>query len=77
MLAALIEEYEEEGFGEGTKDILMAAANSNGKSVLGGGDAISSSEYFNIKDFTFISTGGGASLEYIANGYMACMKELN
>ena len=67
--------YEEEGFGDGTKKILKAASVSNGYTVLGGGDAIASSEYFNIKDFSFISTGGGATLNYIANGYMECMQD--
>jgi len=67
--------YEEDGFEEGTKRILRAASNSNGYTVLGGGDAIASSEYFNIKDFSFISTGGGATLNYIADGKMLCMDE--
>ena len=67
--------YEEDGFGEGTKKILKAAARSNGYTVLGGGDAIASAEYFNITDFTFISTGGGATLNYIADGKMLCMDE--
>ena len=67
--------YEEEGFEEGTKKILKAVSNSNANTVLGGGDAISSAEYFNIHNFTFVSTGGGATLNYIADGNMKCMEK--
>ena len=64
--------YEEEGFQEGTKRILEIVSNSSANTILGGGDAISSSEFFNIKNFTFISTGGGATLKYITDGNMNC-----
>ena len=62
--------YEEEGFEEGTKEILKYVAESKARSVIGGGDAISSSEYFGIKGFDFVSTGGGATLNYLADGYL-------
>ena len=64
--------YEDNRFEDGTKEILNIISSSNAKSVVGGGDAISSMEYFNIKDFTFVSTGGGATLEYIATGKLNC-----
>lgn len=59
--------YENSRFENGTKSILLAISQSSAKSVIAGGDAISSSEHFEIKDFDFISTGGGATLEYIAS----------
>lgn len=67
--------YEEHGFEDGTKEILTAISSSNAKRVIGGGDAIASSEYFNVHDFDFVSTGGGATLSYIAEGQMKCMEE--
>ncbi len=62
--------YEEEGFEEGTKEILSYISSSKAKTVIGGGDALSSAEYFGIKDFDFISTGGGATLNYLADGIL-------
>lgn len=58
--------YEDERFRNGTQRILKAVSESRTISVIGGGDALSASEYFNIKNFYFISTGGGATLYYLA-----------
>lgn len=68
--------YEESGFEEGTKEILSKINSLNANTVIGGGDAISSSEYFNLKHFSFISTGGGATLEYLAEGKMKCFDNI-
>lgn len=58
--------YEKEQFKDGTKNLLDALANVDGKVVIGGGDALASvNKLANKKDYYFISTGGGASLEYI------------
>lgn len=67
--------YEEEGFEEGTHEMLMALNETTAKTIIGGGDAISSAEYFKVDGFDFVSTGGGATLEYIANGHMKCMED--
>lgn len=68
--------YEEQKeFEQGTKEILSAVAASQAKTVIGGGDAISSTEVFNIKGFDFISTGGGATLEYISTNKLKCFEE--
>lgn len=67
--------YEETGFEEGTKEILAKINELNVNTVIGGGDAISSALYFKLKNFTFISTGGGATLEYLAEGKMKCFDE--
>lgn len=67
--------YEEKGFETGTYEMLLALKETKAKTIIGGGDAISSAEYFNVNGFDFISTGGGATLEYIANGQMKCMEE--
>ncbi len=61
--------FENPIFAEGTKAVLVAIADAtkNGAvSVIGGGDSVSAAKSFcNADDFTHISTGGGASLEFI------------
>lgn len=61
--------FENPKFAEGTKDILKAVAEAtkNGAiSVIGGGDSVSAAKKFcSAEEFTHVSTGGGASLEFI------------
>lgn len=61
--------FENPKFAEGTKEVLNAIveATKNGAvSVIGGGDSVSAAKKFcNAADFTHVSTGGGASLEFI------------
>src|SRR5574344_1525223 len=61
--------FENPKFAEGTKAVLQAVvdATKNGAtSVIGGGDSVSAAKkYFKTEDFTHVSTGGGASLEFI------------
>jgi len=55
----------------GTKAILTAIKeNKDAFSVIGGGDTLSAIKMFgfNYSDFSFVSTGGGAMLEYMATG---------
>lgn len=75
FLNGTVGKYEEEGFEDGTKEILNAVSKTEAYSVIGGGDALSSAEYFKINDFSFISTGGGATLNYIATEKLACFEE--
>lgn len=69
--------YELENYENGTKTVLEMVSKSCAYSVIGGGDALSSSEYFNIDDFNFKSTGGGATLDYIAYGKIKCLEDEN
>ena len=61
--------FENPKFAEGTKAVLAAiveATKSGATSVIGGGDSVSAAKKFcNAEDFTHVSTGGGASLEFI------------
>lgn len=67
--------YEDHRFEEGTKNILDICSKASGKVILGGGDALSSADYFNINSLYFKSTGGGATLQYIGTGKLACMED--
>ena len=75
FLNGTVGKYEEEGFEEGTKEILDEVSKTEAYSAIGGGDALSSAEYLKIDNFSFISTGGGATLNYIANEKLACFEE--
>lgn len=59
--------FEFENFSKGTKGILDAlAANEDAITIIGGGDSASAAINFGYEDkFSHISTGGGASLEYL------------
>lgn len=61
--------FENPAFAEGTKAVLKAiveATKDGAISVIGGGDSVSAAKKFcNAEDFTHVSTGGGASLEFI------------
>ena len=61
--------FENPAFANGTKAVLEAVVRATKKgavSVIGGGDSVSAAKKFaNAEDFTHVSTGGGASLEFI------------
>lgn len=58
--------FEFDQFGEGTKAISMAIAESAGFSIAGGGDTLAAVDKFGIEDkVSYISTGGGAFLEFL------------
>lgn len=60
--------YEDMKFATGTRELLQAITQSNALKVVGGGDGVSAVKHFKMEDkFTFLSTGGGATLEYIIN----------
>ena len=61
--------YYEEGFDKGTIALLNAVAGSKATTIIGGGDTAVVVEKLGIADkFTFVSTGGGATLDFLADG---------
>ncbi len=68
--------YEGDGAGA-TKEILKVLAKSKAISIIGGGDTVSLiSEMKLEKKFTFVSTGGGATLDFLANGTLPGIEAL-
>jgi phosphoglycerate kinase len=58
--------FEFDQFADGTEDIARAIAESSAFSIAGGGDTLAAVDKFGIADqVSYISTGGGAFLEYV------------
>jgi phosphoglycerate kinase len=59
--------FEFANFSSGTKVVAQALSEVDGMAVVGGGDSAAAVRKlgFEDRDFGYISTGGGASLEYL------------
>ena len=58
--------FEFDAFGKGTETLAHAIAASNAFSIAGGGDTLAAVEKYKVeKDISYISTGGGAFLEFL------------
>lgn len=58
--------FEIDQFGEGTKTLSLAIAGSDAFSIAGGGDTLAAVDKYQISDkISYISTGGGAFLEFV------------
>ena len=58
--------FEFDQFAEGTKALSLAIADSEGFSIAGGGDTLAAVDKYEIaQQVSYISTGGGAFLEYV------------
>lgn len=68
--------YEDERYKNGTEEILKVLSECNAYKIAGGGDAVASVNKLGFDQaFDFLSTGGGATLEYIAFGSLKCNGE--
>lgn len=67
--------YEE--YPEGTKKLFSLLSLANAKVIVGGGDSASAVKELGYENkFNFVSSGGGATLEYIAEGTLPVFEEL-
>ena len=58
--------FEFDAFGEGTKALALAVAESSAFSIAGGGDTLAAIEKYGVADrIGYVSTGGGAFLEFL------------
>ena len=58
--------FEVDEFSYGTKEITKAIAEMEAYSIVGGGDSVSAiNKFSSLEKFNHVSTGGGASLEYL------------
>jgi phosphoglycerate kinase len=69
--------FEDERFSSGTEAVARAVAASEAVSVVGGGDSVAALQIFGLEgDVSFVSTGGGASLELVELGDLPGLKAL-
>ena len=69
--------FEDARFAAGTRRVARAVAECPGFTVVGGGDSASALEHLGMVDrIDFLSTGGGASLEYIEYGDLPALDAL-
>ena len=67
----------EDGGDKATKIILKEIAKTKAVSIIGGGDTVELISEMKMRDkFTFVSTGGGATLDFLANGTLPGIKAL-
>ncbi|MFD2670992.1 phosphoglycerate kinase [Marinicrinis sediminis] len=70
--------FEIEPFSHGTKAVCQACADTEGYTILGGGDSAAAAEKFGLADqMNHISTGGGASLEFMEGKALPGVVALN
>ena len=69
--------FEIEQFSQGTAEIAKAIAANSGYKIVGGGDTVAVIEKYGISDsISYVSTGGGAFLEFVKNGTLDALEVL-
>lgn len=67
----------ENGWDKGTLMLLKILAKSKTQTIIGGGDTVALVSKLKMEDkFSFVSTGGGATLEYLSKGTLVGIKAL-
>jgi len=68
----------EKGFGKPTEEIIKAISESEAETIIGGGDTTALINDLKIEEkFSFVSTGGGAMLEFLMNETLQGIESLN
>ena len=74
-------DFERRGFEKGTEELARLIAASSARTIIGGGDTIAAVRQAGgdrlLKKFSFVSTGGGAMLEFLAKGTLPGIKALS
>jgi phosphoglycerate kinase len=66
-----------DGYDKASKKLLKALAQSKARVIIGGGDTVALVNKMKLeKSFTFVSTGGGATLDFLAKGTLPGIKVL-
>ena len=69
--------FEIEQFSQGTAEIAKAIEANSGYKIVGGGDTVAVIEKYGISDsISYVSTGGGAFLEFVKNGTLDALEVL-
>jgi phosphoglycerate kinase len=69
--------FEFDKFGEGTKVLAEATASSDAFSVAGGGDTLAAIDKYGVREgISYISTGGGAFLEFVEGKVLPAVEML-
>lgn len=69
--------FENPNFEEGTKTIFEALAKTKARVIIGGGHAVAAASKYNVADkVSYISTGGGAMIEYLSGKKMPALEAL-
>lgn len=68
--------FEDPRYEDGTKKVMQFVYNQSIPTILAGGDIISASHKFKY-NFTYLSTGGGATLEYLEGKRFKTLERLN
>ncbi len=74
--------FEKKPFAAGTKAVAQAVADATAKNhaitIIGGGDSAAAIEQMHLADkVSHVSTGGGASLEFLENGHFSTLDILD
>jgi phosphoglycerate kinase len=69
--------FEFDQFSNGTQSLAKAIEQNSGFKIVGGGDTVAVVEKYNIANsISYISTGGGAFLEFVKNGTLPSIEVL-